>query len=152
MVRWLSRVLLGWTILGAILVAQNLPTVGGKAGPMTKSALPPEILGVTWKWTKLITPAEQVAPKAPERYTLTMHPDGHAAVRADCNSGSGPYAASGDRQITIGPLKVTRRMCFDAPMDSRFVEALGRATTWSLREGRLYLEQPAGAGTLEFWK
>jgi len=111
--------------------------------------LPPDVLNVTWHWVNLFTPGETVTPDAPERYTLRFEP-GRVTVRADCNSGSGAYSAPGDRRLAISAIALTRVGCSAGSLSARFATEVTRATSYSVRDGALFLELPGGAGTLQF--
>ena len=72
----------------------------------TDTALPSEVLDVTWQWESLVTPVETVKPDRPELYTLQLDRSGRVGVRADCNRGSGPYTVSAGRTV---PSRVSER-------------------------------------------
>jgi heat shock protein HslJ len=93
---------------------------------------------------------EQVKVDAPERYTIQFGRDGRLAVVADCNRGSTSYSVSADRRIALGPIVLTRMMCPPGSQDARFVNELGRATSYFLEDGYLFLELPVDSGTLRF--
>jgi carbonic anhydrase len=55
-----------------------------------------------------------------------------------CNSFSGSYALNGS-ELRFGPVAATRKFCEGAPggLEAKFLQALDKAHTWRLREGRL---------------
>jgi heat shock protein HslJ len=114
------------------------------------SLMPPEVRGVMWQWVSLTTPTEQVTVDAPERYTIRFDSVGRVAVRADCNQGSGTYAVRGDRRLELGPLALTKVACAPGSLSERFAREVGRATSFSVKDGELFLELPVGSGTLRF--
>jgi para-nitrobenzyl esterase len=108
------------------------------------------MLEATWEWVSFITPVEQIVTDAPERYTIRFERAGRLAVRADCNRGGAPYSVPADRRITFQPIALTRMMCPSGSLSDRFARELGRATSYFLRDGELYLELPVDSGTLRF--
>jgi heat shock protein HslJ len=114
------------------------------------STLPSNMPEVTWQWVSFTSPVEQIAVDAPERYTIRFGPDGRAAVKADCNRGNTSYSIRADRRIALGPIVLTRMMCPPGSQDARFVKELGRATSYFLKDGDLFLELPVDSGTLRF--
>jgi heat shock protein HslJ len=121
-----------------------------RAEPAADSALPANVVGITWQWVSFTSPVEQVKVDAPERYTIQFNRDGRIALRADCNRGSVSYSVSVDRRIALGPVVLTRMMCPAGSLDARFVNELSRATSYFLKEGDLFLELPVDSGTLRF--
>jgi heat shock protein HslJ len=108
------------------------------------------VVGVTWEWIGLTTPAEKLTVDSPERYTVRLGPDGRASVRADCNRGATEYAIETDRRIAFKAIALTRMACIPPSLGDRFAKEVGRATTYSVRDGDLFLELPADLGTLRF--
>jgi heat shock protein HslJ len=116
--------------------------------PTTTSAS--DVVDVVWEWVSATTPAEEVKVDHPDRYTLRLGSDGRVALKADCNRGSGGYAISGDRALTVKPIALTRAMCPPGSLSNRFAKDVGRATSYFVRDGDLYLELPVDSGTLRF--
>jgi len=112
--------------------------------------LPAEVLGATWAWVSFITPVEQIDVDAPDRYTIALDAEGLVALRADCNRGSGAYSVEADRRIAFGPIALTRAMCPPGSLSDRFTREVGRATSYFLSDGDLFLELPMDSGTLRF--
>ena len=109
-----------------------------------------DVADVTWEWVKLTTPVEQVDVDAPDRYTVRFGTDGRVALKADCNRGAGSYSVSGDRQLALKPIALTRAACLPGSLSDRFAKEVGRATSYFVRDGDLYLELPVDSGTLRF--
>jgi para-nitrobenzyl esterase len=126
------------------------PSPYRERGEVSDSTMPSDVVGVTWEWVSLSTPVEQVKVDAPERYTIRFGRDGRVAVRADCNRGSSGYSVSADRRIALGSIVLTRMMCPPGSQDARFVNEFGRATSYFLKDGDLFLELPVDSGTLRF--
>ena len=126
------------------------PTPAAPQPAPTDTALPSEVLDVTWQWESLVTPVETVKPDCPELYTLQLDRSGRVAVRADCNRGSGPYTVSTGRRITLGAMALTRAACPPDSLSDRFVRDVGRVSSYFVRDGALFLEMPVDSGTLRF--
>ena len=105
---------------------------------------------VTWQWVRLTTPVEQLDVDAPDRYTVRFGSDGRIALKADCNRGMGSYAESADRRLTLKPIVLSRAMCPAGSLSDRFAKEVGRATSYFVKDGDLFLELPIDSGTLRF--
>jgi para-nitrobenzyl esterase len=105
---------------------------------------------VVWEWVSTTTPVEEIKVDSPDRYTLRLGSDGRLALKADCNRGAGAYAVTGDRALTVKPIALTRAMCPPGSLSDRFAKDVGRATSYFVRDGDLYLELPVDSGTLRF--
>ena len=90
-----------------------------------------------------------VVPDDPARYTLELAGDGRAAVRADCNRGSGTYTLDG-RSLSFGPLATTRALCPPGSISDRYLAQLGLVASWTERDGHLFLATRADGAILEF--
>ena len=126
------------------------PAPAAPSPATTDTALPSEVLEVTWQWESLVTPVETVKPDRPELYTLQLDRSGRVAVRADFNRGSGPYTVSAGRRITFGAMALTRAACPPDSLSDRFVRDVGRVSSYFVRDGGLFLEMPVDSGTLRF--
>jgi heat shock protein HslJ len=141
--------------------AANAPTTGAvpssDSGPgpdaapgATDSTLSPHVLEVTWQWTRMTTPLEQFDVAPPANYTIYFGSDGRVALKADCNRGTGRYSVSPDRRLTFGSIALTRMMCPEGSLSDRFVKEVGRAKSYFMKDGELFLELPVDSGTLRF--
>ncbi len=106
--------------------------------------------GLTWEWLDFTSPVEKVVAAAPERYTVQFGRDGSIALRADCNRGTGTVAYLPDRRLELKPIAMTRAMCPPDSQSDRFVKEVGRATSYFIRNGELYMELPMDSGVLRF--
>jgi para-nitrobenzyl esterase len=122
------------------------------AGGSPAADLPASIVGVEWEWIALTTPQEKLVIDDPERYTLTLLPEGRVAARLDCNRGTGKYTLDEPaRRIDIGLLATTRAQCPETSRADRFAKLLDDASVaWLAEDGSFVLELPAGSGTLRF--
>lgn len=107
------------------------------------------IIGL-WQWQgTLMNDGTAIVPTDPSRYTLELMPDGRAAIRADCNTGNGPYATK-DNLITLGPFALTRALCPPGSLDTRFVRQLESIVSYLVIDGDLILELPFDSGGMRF--
>ena len=75
--------------------------------------------------------------------------DGDLYIEADCNVCSAAYRAGDDGAVeVIGPIPCTLAYCSSAPLDTRFLQVLEGAGTWSIEEGTLRLSSPDGGALL----
>ncbi|TLD44628.1 MAG: hypothetical protein FAZ92_03110 [Accumulibacter sp.] len=91
----------------------------------------------------------------PGRFTLEFGRDGRAALRLDCNRGSGTYqvqaAADGSSgTLSFGPIAATRAMCPPPHLDERIARDLAHVRSYLLKDGRLYLSLLADGGIYEW--
>jgi heat shock protein HslJ len=114
------------------------PTPAPTAAPVAAGQTTP-IVGPTWEWAGYVDAAERYTVTNPESYTITFLADGKYQVRADCNTGSGPYTLDG-RSLSIGPAAMTRRACPPGSQDSVFLAHLNAASRYLVAGGSLYLE------------
>lgn len=129
-------------VLAALLLA---PATGARA-----QAVPPELLGGSWRWVAFVSPVESLTIAEPERYTLAFLPEGRVALRADCNRGGGGVSFPEPGALRIGALALTRAFCPPPSLSDRFARDVARAARWALRDGALDLELPADSGVLRF--
>jgi heat shock protein HslJ len=85
--------------------------------------------------------------------SATFGDDGRVEGSGGCNRFGGPFALDGSR-LSIGPLATTRMACSEpegvGEQEAAFLAALGRAATWSIREGCLEVRDAGGALQVEF--
>ena len=112
--------------------------------------LPAEVVDTTWLWVSLTTPVESVTVDAPDKYTIRFDKTGKLAVKADCNHGTSSYTVGADRTLKLGPMAFTRAMCPPGSLSDRFAKEVGRATSFFVKDGDLYLSLPTDSGTLRF--
>jgi heat shock protein HslJ len=91
----------------------------------------------------------------PSHFTLEVGRDGRAALRLDCNRGSGDYkiAPAGDGSsgsLTFGLVATTRAMCPPPHLDQRVARDLAHVRSYLLKDGKLYLSLMADGGIYEW--
>jgi para-nitrobenzyl esterase len=102
----------------------------------------------TWQGTQMKDGARLV-PDAPERYAVTFQPGGTVNVRADCNRGSGSYLLNG-RELTFGPIALTKMMCPPGSRDGEFLKALSAVAAQGMNGSDLVLTLQGDAGSMRF--
>jgi heat shock protein HslJ len=90
----------------------------------------------------------------PGRFTVHFGADGRAALKLDCNRGTGRWeskpsgATSGSLQF--GPIAATRALCPPPHLDERVARDLGYVRSYLLKDGKLYLSLMADGGIYEW--
>lgn len=90
----------------------------------------------------------------PARFTLHFGTDGRAALRLDCNRGSGNYEAApptgGSGSLRFGPVATTRALCPPPQLDQRVARDLDHVRSYRLKDGKLFLSLMADGGIYEW--
>jgi heat shock protein HslJ len=138
------------SVLATVVVAALVSGCAGRsAGPAGRVLSADAIIGKRWLWEATVSAHETIAVPNPENYTLELMPSGTAAVRFDCNRGAGSYKIAAG-QLSFGPMMSSRMACPPGSLDSRYARDLRRVIAFFVEDGKLYLEQPPGYGTLRF--
>jgi heat shock protein HslJ len=116
---------------------------------VTGRLVPGDLSGVEWVLVKI---GDDPAPAAPE---VTLRFDGaRVSGNAGCNSLFGEVrAGSRPGELALGPLGATKMACAEPAMslESRFLDALGRATRFGFVAGQLVLVSAADGRIEELW-
>lgn len=90
----------------------------------------------------------------PARYTLSFGSDGRAALRLDCNRGTGSWqsaaAAPDSGSLRFGMLATTRAMCAPGSLEPRLTRDLPQVRGYLRKDGKLYLTLQADGGIYEW--
>ncbi len=108
-----------------------------------------DLTGTKWLWTGVQTPVGRTTILHPENYRLDFMAGGKVAVQADCNKGSGTYKVEGNN-LTFGPIAMTRMMCPEGSMDTKFVQGLGAARHYKVFADLLTIDLVANGGWMGF--
>jgi len=103
----------------------------------TASSSAPTLSGTSWT----IVSINRFPTIATAQPTAVFSADGKVSGNAGCNTYSGTYTSTADN-ITVSPLVSTRIACASADIttqEAAFLEALSRATHWSIDQGNLSL-------------
>jgi putative lipoprotein len=113
-----------------------------------------EIAGVTWQWEAFQDQSDgegsDITVPNPDAYTLTLQPDGTAAIKADCNLVSWTYTLEGSSLSfnTLGPS--TLAFCPEPSLSDQYLALLGDTATFVTEGGKLILNLMADAGNMIF--
>lgn len=135
---------------GVVALLASVPAFVLAAGP--------ELAGTAWQLVAIqsMDDAQGTTKVAdPSHFTLEFGRDGRAALRLDCNRGSGDYkvAQAGDGSsgsLTFGPIAATRALCPPPHLDERVVRDLAHMRSYLLKDGKLYLSLMADGGIYEW--
>jgi membrane-bound inhibitor of C-type lysozyme len=113
-----------------------------------------ELVGSSWRLVEFHSSDDKagvVKPDDPSKYTLSLGPDGRAAMQLNCNRATGPWSSHANGadsgSFTLGPLAVTKALCPPPSLDQRIAKDTEYIRSYVLRDGRLYLNLMADAGT-----
>jgi heat shock protein HslJ len=115
----------------------------GAAGQET-----PRLQGTQWLWHQTQTPVNLIRSPGDRAHVLHFVSADSVQVLADCNRGAGPYTVK-EKQLGIGPVAVTRKLCAPGSLDNLWLQQLGEVRLAFVQHGRLYLDMLADGGTLE---
>jgi heat shock protein HslJ len=120
--------------------------------PVEPGSVPLEaIQNINWHWAALAEtePAGQSLVPEPQNYLLAFQPEGQFIFRADCNVGSGTYAADGSNlALQLGA--VTMADCGPASMSNEYTGLLGSVVAFGEQDGRLVLGLGDNVGLMFF--
>jgi heat shock protein HslJ len=119
-----------------------------------RAAAPLPLVGTRWVASAINNGRGGVAGAlAGVEVSATFGDDGRVAGSGGCNRFGGPFVLDGSG-LSIGILATTRMACSEpegvGEQEAAFLAALGRADTWSIREGRLHVRDGGGALQVEF--
>lgn len=109
------------------------------------------LAGSNWRLVKIQSMDDtELVPDDAAKYTLDFDADGRAALRADCNRGSGSWQSPAPGQLRFGPIAATRAMCPPGSISDRYLAQFEWVRSYVLRDGRLYLATEADGAIIEF--
>jgi len=110
-----------------------------------------QLQGPTWVMVKFQSMDDSVmTPTRPADYTLTFEDRGRLRIRADCNRGVAGWRSGNASELRIGHMVVTRALCMQGSMSTRFLRDLDFVRSYTFRDGHLFLALKADAGIYEF--
>ena len=123
--------------IGAVLEEQQVATTS-------------DLAGTAWQLDRILFMDDRVVvPDESSKYTISFAADGRAAIRADCNRGSGSWTADG-AGLAFGPLAMTRAMCPPDSLHNTFIAQLDYVRSFVLEDGNLHLATMADGSILQF--
>ena len=138
-------------LLCALLAGGCAPRSAPGGAPQTVAG---GLAGTSWRLVEFRSSSDAIGtlrPQAGREYILELGADGRVAMRLDCNRAGGTWthAPSGPASGTLGfgTLAMTRAFCGEGALDTRIARDAEFVRTYLLRDGRLYLDLMADAGT-----
>jgi heat shock protein HslJ len=113
--------------------------------------LDPDITGIIWKLERFNDKEDSrnIVIDNPDKYTLTLLPNGAYQVKADCNRMQGQYTLEGKR-IKIVPGPATLAECPPGSPYAEYLRRLNKAVSFILHENKLVLNLIMDEGNMIF--
>ncbi|MDR0587865.1 MAG: META domain-containing protein [Burkholderiales bacterium] len=146
---------LGAALLGAAFFGTACSTTMNHEESDQPSATAPKPVAsqsyhsVVWQWEYTESAdGKTIKPAIPERYTVSLKPDGTAAFLVDCNRGVSAYSVKGS-QLKFETIALTRMMCFGESQAKEYTDGLNRVSgiEWTAEVLKFKLQ---GGGTMFF--
>jgi heat shock protein HslJ len=135
-IRWLAFVLSGFVV-----------AVSMHASPSHAQGL----AGTSWLLVEIASMDDTTfKPDDSSKYTLEFMADGRAAIRADCNRGTGSWNSQSPGQLTFGPIAATRAMCPPGSISDRYLAQFQWIRSYVMENGNLFLATMADGAIIEF--
>jgi heat shock protein HslJ len=128
-------------------VATEAPPVDDPPPPEQQDTS--NLVGTSWEWVTVIDSMGQTIVNDPTRYTIVLARINVAAIQADCNAVTATYFAD-ESNLSIEFGATTLVACPPDSQDSLFLNSIGRAASYTLEDGDLFIEMVADTGTVIF--
>jgi len=110
-----------------------------------------KLAGTSWQLVKIMEMDDSVdEPDDRSLYTLEFGADGRAAMRADCNRGTGSWTSGSPGQLLFGPIASTKAMCPPASLSDKYLAQFEWVRSYVMENGHLYLATMADGSIIEF--
>jgi heat shock protein HslJ len=107
--------------------------------------------GTAWRLLNITSMDDTIdVPDEPGKYTLEFEAGGRAAIRADCNRGSGSWTSAGPGQLLFGPIAATRAMCPPVSLFEKYLAQFQWVRSYVMKDGHLFLATMADGSIIEF--
>lgn len=114
-------------------------------------ALASGLEGTGWRLLNITSMDDTIdVPDDPSRYTLEFGADGRAAIRADCNRGTGTWSSDSAPRLTFGPIAATRALCPPPSLSEKYLAQFEWVRSYTMDQGHLYLATMADGSIIEF--
>lgn len=98
-----------------------------------------ELINKDWIWAETVFPeGNKVTPLGEKPFIVIFASDGSVSAQTDCNTFMGSYETSAPNNISIIANASTLMAC-EGAQEPEFMEALGRAKTFSIENDQLIL-------------
>jgi para-nitrobenzyl esterase len=122
------------------------PPSSGQDPPATAAAL----RGTRWQLVRFQgSDGTVLTPDDKAKYTIDFEDGGRLAARIDCNRGSGTWQVTGQNQLSLGPMAMTRAACPPGSLHDQIVRQLGFVRSFLIKGDRLFLSLMADGGSYE---
>ena len=123
----------------------------GNQGASAGQATAVQLVGPVWQWLESAYGDDtRTTVLDPKQYTVQFNSDGTVEAKADCNSGTGSYKASGP-SLSIEIVAMTMAMCPPESLSDKFVQELNNAASYMiLEDGTLAIAQKIDSGIMKF--
>jgi heat shock protein HslJ len=110
-----------------------------------------ELAGTSWRLVKIMEMDDSVdEPEDRSLYTLEFGADGRAAMRADCNRGTGTWTSEGPKQLQFGPIASTKAMCPPGSLSDKYLAQFQWVRSYVMENGHIFLATMADGSIIEF--
>lgn len=114
------------------------------------TAFADELHGTSWRLVEIQSMNDTVLqPDDSSRYTLKFQPDGRAAIKADCNQGTGTWLSEGS-QLEFGPIGSTKALCPPGSISEEYLAQFQWVRSYVLEDGHLFLATMADGAIIQF--
>lgn len=112
-----------------------------REGAAPAGGTPAGLVGTTW-YLKAIQGKDVALEPGEKRPFIGLRSEGsRASGFAGCNTFTGTFEAKDPDRLAFSKLAVTRMMCPDMEIETKFLEALGMADSYAIRDNKLMLHK-----------
>lgn len=117
----------------------------------SSAALANNLEGTSWRLLNISSMDDTVdVPDDPNKYTLAFGADDNAAIKADCNRGTGAWSAESPPQLTFGPIAATSALCPPPSISEKYLAQFEWVRSYTMKDGHLFLATMADGSIIEF--
>ncbi|TAH49734.1 MAG: META domain-containing protein [Chloroflexota bacterium] len=122
--------------------------VGSTANTASSDETAKKLTSTTWEWQgSTYKDGTKSTPTNPSQYTAQFEDEGRVSVKADCNSGGGPYQIDGNK-LTIGNMVTTLMLCPEGSLGTEFMRDLQNSATFAFDGDNLVITMKDDGGTM----
>jgi para-nitrobenzyl esterase len=141
----------GLRLCGPLLGALLLVAACGTFAQAPPPGVLPSLGGTSWRLVKFQGSDDTtLTPDDKAKYTIAFNQDGSLTARLDCNRGRGTWQSSGQGQVQLGPMALTRAMCPPGSLHDQIVRHWSFVRSYVIKDGHLFLSLMADGGIYEF--
>lgn len=135
----------------AAATADTKPAPAAEAGQQAGKDAASELAGTSWRLVKIMGMEDSIdEPEDRTLYTLEFGADGRAAMRADCNRGTGAWTSESKGHLQFGPIASTRAMCPPGSLSDKYLAQFEWVRSYVKENGHLFLATMADGAIIEF--